>query len=206
MNWLPALDLATQYWGVDEKAKTQTTDMMQELRKAMLELQTQEMMQVDEGIEGGREGLNVLWNVDEDALLMKLAKKYCSDWEEVAAKLPGRTPYMCQKRWEKRLKRKSSSSVWKPAEDDLLLALHNKLGDGHWREIALYMPKRSPESLQNRLHFLLHSDSSRYLSSTSSSDTATRAMKAQQLRDYVDRLAARILYCREELRKLDALG
>lgn len=205
MNWLPALDLAAQYWGVEE-AKTQTTDMMQELRKAMLELQTQEMMEVDEGIEGGREGLNVVWNVDEDALLRKLAQKYCSDWEEVAARLPGRTPYMCQKRWEKRLKRKSSSSAWKPAEDDLLLALHGKLGDGRWREIALYMPNRSPESLQNRIHLLLHSDSSRYLSSTSSSDAATRAIKAQHLRDYVDRLAARILYCREELRRLDALG
>ena len=206
MNWLPALDLAAQYWGVEEEAKTQTSDMMQDLRKAMLELQAQEMMQVDEEIEGGRKGLNIVWNVDEDNLLGKLAQKYCSDWEEVAARLPGRTPYMCQKRWEKRLKRKSSSSAWKPAEDDLLQALHNKLGDGRWREIALYMPKRSPESLQNRLHFLLHSDSNRYLSSTNSSDAATRTIKAQRLRDYVDRLAARILYCREELRRLNALG
>lgn len=203
MNWLPALDLATQYWG-GEAVETETGGVMQKLRKAMLELQTQEMMEVEGEIEGGRKGLKVVWNVEEDALLKKLAQRYCCDWEEVAARLPGRTAYMCRKRWEKCLKRKSSSTLWKPAEDELLLALHTKFGDSHWGEIATYMPHHSSESIQNRLHLLLHSDSSHC--STSSSKAATRAAKAQHLRDYVDRLATRILYYREELRRLDELG
>lgn len=204
MNWLPVLDLATQYWG-GEAVETQTGGVVQQLRKAMLELQAQEMMEVEGEIEGGRKGLNVVWNVEEDALLKKLAQRYCCDWEEVAARLPGRTAYMCRKRWEKRLKRKSSSSLWKPAEDELLLALHTKFGDSHWREIAIYMPHRSPESIQNRLHLLLHSEPSRSSLSTSSSEAVARATKAQHLRDYVDRLAARILYCREELSRLEEL-
>lgn len=195
------LELATQHW-TGETFETQSSDVMQQLRKAMLELQAQEMMSVEETSQETRTEVKITWNVDEDALLRKLAQRFCCDWEEVAARLPGRTPYMCQRRWEKRLKLKNSSAPWKPEEDDLLLALQTKLGRAHWRDIAVYMPQRTPEAIQNRLHLLAQSDS-KASSTSSASDPTYRASKVQQLREHVDRLAARIMYCREELRKLE---
>lgn len=184
------------------------------LRRAITELTSQEMSHnqrpeqascTDSQNSRSRAGKQS-WNVEEDRQLKKLAQELSCDWEEIAAQMPGRTAYMCQKRWEKRLRAKVNNKEWLPEEDDVVLALYRKLGENRWRDIALQLSNRTPEAVQNRLRWLQKRDGAVVNTSAASDDsdeTPNRESKMQLLRENADRLEARILYYKEELRRLE---
>ena len=215
MNWLPALDLAAEYWrGITSLPPD--FGVIFRLRRAIDELRAQEIAQVADAIpvpdiepqkSESRAGKQS-WNVEEDRELKKLAQELSCDWEEIAARMPGRTAYMCRKRWEKRLRAKTNTKEWLPEEDEVILAMYAQLGEGKWRDIAVHLSNRTPEAVQNRFHFLQKKDVQGGVLNTSaasvvSEEAPSRESKMQHLRENADRLEARIIFYKEELRKLE---
>lgn len=87
---------------------------------------------------------------DEDRFLAELVmSRTCSNWFEVAQKLPGRTPRQCRDRWNNYLCPTNSFAPWTPEEDQLIINKINEFGT-KWAAIAKMIPGRSDNCIKNR--------------------------------------------------------
>ena len=128
MSWFPALDLAAQYWQ-GKRTLPKDYDVLARLRKAISDLPPDDsdvpVNSPDPLSQLASEASTEkhTWNVDEDRRLKKLAKTYDYDWEEVAAHMPQHSPIACQKRWEKKQRRKAAGQR---KEEGLLREISSK--------------------------------------------------------------------------------
>lgn len=87
---------------------------------------------------------------EEDRFLAELVmSRTCTNWFEVAQKLPGRTPRQCRDRWNNYLCPTNSFAPWTPEEDQLIINKINEFGT-KWAAIAKMIPGRSDNCIKNR--------------------------------------------------------
>ena len=214
MSWFPALDLAAQYWQ-GKKKLPQDIDVLDRLRRAISDLPPEEEEAEEAPInetptdispnEPSEAGEKATWTVDEDRKLKKLAKTLACDWEEIAARMPRRSAFSCRKRWEKRVKREANKLPWQAEEDEIVLTLYEKLGDGKWREIAEHLTNRSAEAVQNR-YFALQKERKQASGSElaqTAEDTSVKELQIEYLKQNAERLEEKIRMYKEELGKLE---
>lgn len=209
MSWFPVLDLAAQYWQ-GKRALPRDYDVLDRLRKAISDLPPDDVDAPEdspetlsqEASEAGAE--KQTWNVDEDRRLKKLAKTYDYDWEEVAVHMPRRSPIACKKRWEKKQRRTAASQPWQEQEDELLLALHSKLGPD-WKEISERLPGRTPDSIQLRLQTLDRNakPASQSTLTGTADDSLAKERQIEFLRQNAQRLEEKIRMYKDELGRLE---
>lgn len=91
-----------------------------------------------------------VFTTDEDKYLAKLVtSKECTNWFEVAQKIPGRTPRQCRDRWTNYLCPTNSFEPWTPEEDQKVIEHVNELGT-RWSLISKLVPGRSDNCIKNR--------------------------------------------------------
>lgn len=87
---------------------------------------------------------------EEDKFLAELVmSRTCTNWFEVAQKLPGRTPRQCRDRWNNYLCPTNSFAPWTPEEDQEIINRVNEYGT-KWAAIAKMIPGRSDNCIKNR--------------------------------------------------------
>jgi hypothetical protein len=87
-----------------------------------------------------REHCPVLWCKQEDDMILKLMSTSQLNWAEVAVLVPGRTARQCRKRWSLYLDPSIKHRPWTQEEDELLIELHDKLGN-EWAQIKCHLAK-----------------------------------------------------------------
>uniref|UniRef100_A0A7S2TCJ0 Uncharacterized protein n=2 Tax=Sar TaxID=2698737 RepID=A0A7S2TCJ0_PROMC len=92
------------------------------------------------------------WTEEEDQKLIELVTKpgkNLNSWVAIAAHIPGRTAKQCRERWSLNLDPDIKKGPWEEGEDELLLELHEKLGN-KWAEISQYMNGRTENAVKTR--------------------------------------------------------
>ena len=91
-----------------------------------------------------------MWSTDEDDLLIKLmSTSQPKNWAEVAVLVPGRTAKQCRERWSLNLDPSINRGPWTKDEDDLLIKLHDKLGN-KWAQIKGHLTSRTENAVKTR--------------------------------------------------------
>lgn len=93
-----------------------------------------------------------MWTKEEDVLLLELMNNNSStakNWADIAARVPGRTAKQCRERWSLNLDPTINRHAWTQEEDDLLLKLHEKLGN-RWAQIKKYLVGRTENGVKTR--------------------------------------------------------
>lgn len=91
-----------------------------------------------------------IFTTEEDKYLAELVStRECTNWFDVAARLPGRTPRQCRDRWINYLCPTNSFEPWTPEEDLMVVEKVNELGT-RWSAIAKLIPGRSDNCIKNR--------------------------------------------------------
>jgi len=94
------------------------------------------------------------WKPEEDELLRKYVPLEAKgDWVGVASHVPGRTAKQCRERWYLCVDPTIRRDPWAPEEDELLLKLHAKLGNG-WALISQQLPGRPENAVKYRYNSL----------------------------------------------------
>jgi hypothetical protein len=89
---------------------------------------------------------------EEDDSLRRLVDQFGTHaWEAIRLHLPGRTAKQCRDRYENYLLETLVSHPWSPAEDALLCQKYREIGP-HWVQIANFLPGRSGNTVKNRWH------------------------------------------------------
>lgn len=87
---------------------------------------------------------------EEDDKLKTLVEKHGeSNWNAVAAEMPGRNVRQCRERWKHYLSPEVSNLPWTPEEDELLLQKTQELGS-KWVQISKLFKKRTDINVKNR--------------------------------------------------------
>ena len=87
------------------------------------------------------------WSDREDQELVNMVLTYGTDnWRQVSRRMPGRSPRQCKERWVSYLSKKLGEG-WTAAEERILIAKHNELGD-RWTCISLYLEGKSPAKIK----------------------------------------------------------
>ncbi|OHT05508.1 hypothetical protein TRFO_26784 [Tritrichomonas foetus] len=91
-----------------------------------------------------------VFTTEEDKFLAELvSSQKCTNWHEVAQKLPGRTARQCRDRWTNYLSPSNSFAPWTKEEDLLVIEKVNEFGT-RWSVIAKYIEGRSDNTIKNR--------------------------------------------------------
>jgi hypothetical protein len=95
------------------------------------------------------------WTRQEDEIIIAFVRQYgCASWTKLAQMLPGRIGKQCRERWLNHLNPDLSREQWTPAEDLLLMELHERFGN-HWTMISSHMPTRADNMIKNRWYSIL---------------------------------------------------
>jgi hypothetical protein len=87
---------------------------------------------------------------EEDQQLRELVEEMGDDqWNVLAEKMRNRTPRQCRERWQKYLEPSLILNEWTEEEDILLDELVKRNGP-HWKNLAVFFPKRTDVGLKNR--------------------------------------------------------
>jgi hypothetical protein len=87
---------------------------------------------------------------DEDDMLRGLVNQLGkSDWSLIAQHLPTRSPRQCRDRWKHYLSPEVLTGNWTEADDQLLMAKVQELGQ-KWSIIAQLLPGRTDIGVKNR--------------------------------------------------------
>lgn len=95
------------------------------------------------------------WNAHEDRLLVeaKRVRPY-SQWADIATSVPGRSAKQCGERWRNFLDPNLIHGQYTAMEDNILLTMHQQVGN-KWATIArAALPRRTAGSLKNRYNTL----------------------------------------------------
>jgi hypothetical protein len=86
----------------------------------------------------------------EDARLLEVVRAYGpTNWQEIAAHVPGRNARQCRERWSNYINPNLLKAEWTDPEDDILLRMYRELGP-KWFVIAGLLPGRAKNSVKNR--------------------------------------------------------
>lgn len=82
-------------------------------------------------------------------MLTKLVQSGWNNWGQIADKITGRTSKQCRERWFHHLDPSIKRGDYTSAEDDLILDLHDKLGN-KWSQIAAQLEGRTEDAVKIR--------------------------------------------------------
>lgn len=89
------------------------------------------------------------WKKEEDALLIRLAKKFNEkNWKEIASNFVNKNPLQCFSRF-KRIKPGIKKGTWKKDEDMKILELVNKYGKS-WSKLSKEIKTRNGKQIRDR--------------------------------------------------------
>lgn len=89
------------------------------------------------------------WTDTEDKTLTTLVQSGWTNWGQIADKINGRTSKQCRERWFHHLDPSIKRGDYTAEEDDLILALHDKLGN-KWSQIAHQLEGRTEDAVKIR--------------------------------------------------------
>ena len=89
------------------------------------------------------------FSTTEDDIIRNCVRGGMSDWNEVAAQVPGRSTKQCRERWETHIDPTLHFGNWTTSEDYLIIYGEMLYGK-RWTQIASYLPRRSPNMVKNR--------------------------------------------------------
>ncbi|XP_077502549.1 uncharacterized protein LOC144113370 isoform X1 [Amblyomma americanum] len=102
------------------------------------------------------------WAAEEDMMLLVAVKLYgCDNWSKVATLLPSRTNNQCREHFLNFFEYQVVSGPYIPCEDQTLVELVDKHGQGCWSAVSKDMPWRTPGSVllrYKRLKQLMEKD------------------------------------------------
>ncbi|EAY20711.1 Myb-like DNA-binding domain containing protein [Trichomonas vaginalis G3] len=91
----------------------------------------------------------------EDRKLSDLINNFgCTDWNEIADKMPGRNARQCKERWEKYLSPTVNKGPYSYEEDQTILEQYEVYGS-QWVKIASHLKGRSDASVKARFKLLM---------------------------------------------------
>jgi hypothetical protein len=92
------------------------------------------------------------FSAEEDAHLRSfVATNESPKWEDIAARLQGRTARQCRDRYTNYLAESLVTNPWTPEEDALLSSKVRELGP-RWSRVSPFFPGRSNSNVKNRWH------------------------------------------------------
>ncbi|MDR0662045.1 MAG: hypothetical protein LBF76_01505 [Holosporales bacterium] len=89
---------------------------------------------------------------EEDAQLKEIVEQLDDNiiiWPLVAQQMPKRNARQCRERWNNYLAPSLTKRLWDPIEDVILLTKYREIGS-KWKGIAVFLPGRSPNTIENR--------------------------------------------------------
>ena len=97
-----------------------------------------------------RVGLRTGWTAEQDEQLRRAVAMYGeSNWQQVAAAMPGRTGQQCLHRWQKSINPKIRRARWTPEEDKLLMDAVKLYGHA-WSRVQHHVPNRTDVQCRER--------------------------------------------------------
>ena len=90
------------------------------------------------------------WTREEDEAIIRFVNQNgTKNWAKLHEILPGRLGKQCRERWRNHLDPNVNRSPWTPEEDQILIEMHEKLGN-QWVKIAEKLNNRSDNCVKNR--------------------------------------------------------